>query len=314
MRGKISIRTPLILLALVVASAVTLTALWNVALVHDYNLLKELTGGASFHTAFIVIGSFLLLAIVVLSTVLAIQLVTSLRWRQRQSNFIASVSHELNSPLSAIKLFAQTLRNEDLAAPDRARFVSKILVNSDRLSHMIANILRAAEVEARGDALPVAPGEVDLCAYLRDYLEDAKTVYAGAVRLSLTGVEEALVEIDPVMFRQVLDNLVDNAIRYRGEHPAVVEMRVLREDGSIELQVIDEGIGIPASMLENVFERFYQVEGRRTGRRGIGIGLHVVRSIVKSLGGAVGARSGGLGAGTTVWIRLPALERAAVRA
>jgi signal transduction histidine kinase len=179
---------------------------------------------------------------------------------------------------------------------------------------MIANILRAAEVEHRGEELPVAPGEVDLCAYLREYLEDATASHAGAVRLSLAGEEEAWVEIDPVMFRQVLDNLVDNAIRYRGDRPAVVDLRVVRAGGEVELQVTDQGIGIPAAMLEAVFERFYQVEGRRTGRRGMGIGLHVVRSIVRSHGGTVGARSGGPGAGTTVWVRLPAIGRTAVQA
>ena len=133
---RFSIRGPVVLFALVLVLAVTLTVLWNVALVHDYNRLRDLAaGGGAFHGALIAVGSALLLAIIVLSCVLGIQLITNLRWSQRQSNFLASVSHELNSPLTSIKLYAQTLRRDDLSAPDRAGFVRKILFDTDRLSH-----------------------------------------------------------------------------------------------------------------------------------------------------------------------------------
>jgi signal transduction histidine kinase len=303
------------LLSTVLVLVATLTVLWNVVLVHDYNRLKELAGGAAFHTTFIALGSALLLAITVVATILGIRLISNLQWSQRQSNFLASVSHELNSPLSSIKLFAQTLQREGLSEAERARFTGKILVDTERLSRIVANIVRAAEVDHRGEALTVAPAEVDLMAYLRTYVDDALVIHGGDLELTLSG-DEACVEIDPLMFRQVLDNLVDNAIRYRARTPARVELRVLRDGDLTEIQVSDEGIGVGPDRIERIFERFNRLEEGHPvkGRRGMGIGLSIVRSIVKSHGGTVGARSPGPGKGSTIWIRLPAVRRAEVPA
>jgi len=310
-RTSLSLRGPAILLGLVIIFSVALTVLWNVFLVQDYNKILEATGEVSFHTTFIVIGSVLFTAIIVLSTVLGIQLITNLRWRQRQANFIASVSHELNSPLGAIKLFGQTLRSDQLSAEERARFVEKILANVNRLASLISNILRAAEADYIGEELVVDPGEVDLYALLVDYVEDARTLHADKLEISLTG-EPVWVELDALLFLQVLDNLIDNALRYRGDKPAGVKLRLESHGDRVQLEVSDTGVGIPADRLESIFDRFHRIrEGEReTGRRGVGIGLNVVRTIVRSHGGTVKALSDGPGSGTTIRIRLPLLQRA----
>ncbi|MHC4932903.1 MAG: sensor histidine kinase, partial [Planctomycetota bacterium] len=231
----------------------------------------------------------------------------SIRWRNRQASFLAMVSHELNSPLSSIKLFAQTLRRSDLEPADRAGFVSKILFDVGRLSRIIANILRAAEADNRGEELQVALQEVELGGYLRDYVSDARALNQGKLVLELTGAEETWAAIDPMMFRQVLDNLVDNAMRYRGSGIAQMEFRLLRADGWVELQAIDQGVGIPKEELGLIFDRFYRAENlspeRR--RRGMGIGLDVVRAIIRGHGGEVGARSEGPGQGAAIWVRIP---------
>jgi len=307
-----------VLYALVLFCAVMLTVLWSVVLVQDYIQLKEVVGATdvAFHTFYIVLGAVLFVSLAVLTTILSIRLFANMRWSQRQSDFLASVSHELNSPLSSIKLFAQTLRRGDLVSEDRERFAGRIVMDTDRLSRLIANILRAAEVDRVGADLAVSPGVFELHGYLAEFVEDARTVYADKVTLTLTGDDEAWAEVDPIMFRQVLDNLVDNAIRYRGKGPALVELRLRGGDDWTELQVIDKGMGIPSGRLENVFERFYQLEEGQppTGRRGMGIGLNVVRSIVRSHGGQVEARSEGPGKGTTIRIRLPGVGRVEVEA
>jgi signal transduction histidine kinase len=313
----ISIRGPVILLTVVLVLIITLTVLWNVVLARDYRLFRDLTASSDdFHTSFIALGSALFLAIIVLSVILGTQLIASVRWRQRQSRFLASVSHELNSPLSAIKLFAQTLRKESLTPEERSGFVGKIVFDVDRLAHMIANILRAAEFSHRGEELSILPSEVNLHAYLREYVSDAATVYSERVDLSLEAEEEVWVEIDPMMFRQVLDNLVDNAIRYRGNRPAKVRFLLTSHEDRVELDVSDEGVGIPAETLDDIFERFYRIEGNEppTGRRGMGIGLNVVRSIVRGHGGSVVAYSDGPGQGALFRIRLPAMAKEKVPA
>ena len=148
---------PIVLFTIVLASVVTLTVLWHVVLFKDWAQIRELAqqaqaGGQSFHWALLALGSILFIAVVVLLSILASQLFSEIRWNERQQNFIASVSHELNSPLSSIKLYAQTLRGP-LSDDEKRKFLEVILADVDRLSHLIGNILRAA-----ADELPVRPG------------------------------------------------------------------------------------------------------------------------------------------------------------
>ena len=293
------------LFVVVLVLCVTLAVLWNVTLASDYRRLRALTETETFHWPLMALGSALFLAIIVLSSILGAQLISHIRWSQRQSNFIASVSHELNSPLSSIKLFAQTLRRPDMKVADRLNFVEKILFDVARLQRLIANILRAAEVDNRGDALPVVTQRVELKAYLEEYVAGAAT--RDRLTVELAAETECWAMIDPLMFRQVLDNLIDNAIRYRGEAPARVSIGLAQRDGAVEIAVRDHGIGVHASDLPSLFDRFYQVTGNGDpgGREGTGIGLFVVRSIVLAHGGRVEARSPGPGRGTEIRIRLP---------
>ncbi|MEM9592691.1 MAG: HAMP domain-containing sensor histidine kinase [Acidobacteriota bacterium] len=306
---KLSIRGPVTLFVVVLVLIITLTVLWNVILVHDYQKLRQITEEDTFHWSFVALGSALFLAIIVLSSILSAQLIAQIRWSQRQSNFIASVSHELNSPLSSIKLFTQTLRTPDLSVEDRLNFVQKILDDVERLHRLIANILRAAETDYHGDDLQVVPQAVELRSYLERYLGDAREVHrASGLRLELApGDDDLDVRLDPLMFRQVLDNLLDNAVRYRGDGEPVVRIEASRVDRMAEIRVVDRGIGIAPEALPRLFERFYRIEGTDPSRKrqGTGIGLYVVRSIVQAHGGRYGALSAGPGKGTTMWIRLP---------
>jgi signal transduction histidine kinase len=137
-------------------------------------------------------------------------------------------------------------------------------------------------------------------------------VHAGEIDLRLEGTQPLRAAIDSGMFRQVLDNIVDNAIRYRREKPARLTLRVRQTLEGVELRAADEGIGIPTDHLRDVFRRFYRVGGHGAprSRTGTGIGLFVVQSIVSGHGGRVGAESDGVGGGTTIWIRLPAADAA----
>lgn len=303
-----SLRGPVTLFVIVLVMVITLTVLWNFVLAHDYQQLRLLAQETSFHGFFIALGSALFVAIIVLSSILAAQLFEQIRFSRKQSNFISSVSHELNSPLSAIKLFAQTLRQPEMPQADRLDFVEKILFDVDRLHRLIANILRAAEMDHRGQELQVVVQNVELNDYLRRYVADAEAIYrASHLSLSLATRGEYWVRLDPLMFRQVLDNLLDNTVRYRGAADSVADISVDRIDSQIEIRVRDRGVGIDPEELPRLFERFYRVKNvEPQGRRqGTGIGLYVVRSIVQAHGGKVGARSDGKGFGTTIWIRLP---------
>ncbi|MEM7582686.1 MAG: HAMP domain-containing sensor histidine kinase [Acidobacteriota bacterium] len=306
---SLSIRKPVILFVIVLVLIITLTVLWHVALVQDYQKLKALAAqDTAFHWTFIALGSVLFLAIIVLASILGAQLIGHIRWSQRQSNFIASVSHELNSPLSAIKLFAQTLRKPDLSTADRLDFVEKILFDVERLQRLISNILRAAEVDNRGDVLPVVMQDVELTSYLQEFIGDASTLHEeNDLQLALSGGGELWAKLDRMMFRQVLDNLIDNAIRYRGSDAPQVDIHLQRIEDWAEIRVTDHGIGVGSNELPHLFDRFYRSEALETQpkRKGTGIGLFVVRSIVEAHGGKVRAYSPGIGHGLTLSIRLP---------
>ncbi len=202
------------------------------------------------------------------------------------------------------------MRRPDLSTVDRLDFVEKILFDVERLQRLIANILRAAEVDNRGDELPVVTQQVELGSYLREYIDDALALNAESrLKLSLASEGKFEVKLDRMMFRQVLDNLIDNAIRYRGDRTPVVELTLKRVENWFELRVRDRGIGVDGDELPHLFDRFYRSDTAASGRRrkGTGIGLYVVRSIVEAHGGRVKAFSFGLDRGTTMSIRLPVL-------
>ena len=308
---RLSLRRPVTLFVVILVLILTLTVLWHVRLVHDYQKLRLLAAQDAFHWTFIALGSVLFLVIIVLSSVLGGELIGHIRWSRRQSNFIASVSHELNSPLSSIKLFAQTLRKPDLATDDRLNFVETILSDVERLQRLIANILRAAEIDHQGDELPVVLQNVELGGYLQEILATVaqqRTENRLTVRHDVEG--EFPVALDRVMFRQVFDNLVDNAIRYRGESDPTLEVRLASVAGEVEMRVLDHGQGVSENDLPRLFDRFFRSDAPTARRRnGTGIGLFIVRSIVQAHGGRVWAESAGLGQGMEIVIRLPFMPR-----
>jgi signal transduction histidine kinase len=314
-----SITLPVVLFTIVLATVVTLTILWHVILVKDYNQMRELalkaqeqTGAQPFHWGVLAIGSVLFVTVVVLLSILASQLFSEIRWNERQQNFIASVSHELNSPLSSIKLYAQTLRSETLTPAERDRFLHVILSDVDRLAHLIRNILRAAQL----DALPVRPELVPLAPYLEAYQAEVQLQLSRMNR----GDEIVVAKIDPelhalldrTLFRQVLDNLVDNATKYaRGSH-ARIELSAEEHEGSCVILVKDDGLGIPKSELKKIFDRFYRIEGDSLrSRKGTGLGLYIVRSIVEGHDGTIEALSEGPQKGATFRIEIPIVPQTA---
>lgn len=311
-RLRRSITLPVVLFSVVLGTVVTLTVLWHVVLFKDYAQIRELAqqaqaGGQPFHWTLLGLGSALFIAVVVILSILASQLISEIRWNERQQNFIASVSHELNSPLSSIKLYAQTLRSP-LSDEERAKFLAIILSDVDRLAQLIGNILRAANM----DELPVRLESVALAPYLEAYVHEVETRFARRGRGDTVVLgevpRETTVALDRGLFRQVLENLVDNATKYckTGHVRIEISARAIRGGDRVRIDVRDDGLGIPHAELERVFERFYRIEGdSQRSRKGTGLGLFIVRSIVNAHGGSVEAASPGPGEGTTFTIELP---------
>ena len=147
-----SIRGPVTIFVIVLVLVITLTVLWNVVLVHDWNRIRELAvteaqRSGPFHTTFIALGSSLFGIIIVLLSMFGARTFSEILARRRQEGFLASVSHELNSPLQSLKLQAQTLMQPNLEATARERFLELMVEDVDRLSALIGNVLRAAQID-----------------------------------------------------------------------------------------------------------------------------------------------------------------------
>ncbi|MHC5544017.1 sensor histidine kinase, partial [Singulisphaera rosea] len=233
--------------------------------------------------------------------------VTELRRLERmRQDFVANVSHELKTPLASIKAYTETLL--DWALTDETvnvRYLNRIEEQAERLNQLILDLLSLARLESGQELfdhgpLALAP-LVGSCVGSHRDRADAKGL---SLTLDLGQLnDQTLVLADEEAIRQILDNLIDNAIKYTPEGGKVSVICQLADDVTIE--VADTGIGIPRDDLPRVFERFYRVDKARSRELGgTGLGLSIVKHLVQSIGGQVNVTSR-VGAGTRFTIHLP---------
>lgn len=218
-------------------------------------------------------------------------------------DFVANVSHELKTPLTVISGFAETLIDPDVDAAHRKQFVGTIQANVVRMQRIVDDLLDLARYESGGWAPnPIA---VDVGAVASDVLalvQTESTKRGLALRTEIAHGAER-VSADPTALRQILQNLVENAVRHT-QHGAVIVF-AQREDSGILVGVRDTGIGIPREHLSRIFERFYRVDaGRSREVGGTGLGLAIVKHLAEAHGGSVRATSS-VGAGTEVAVLFP---------
>jgi two-component system phosphate regulon sensor histidine kinase PhoR len=236
------------------------------------------------------------------------------RLDEMRRDFVANVSHELKTPLSAIRAYAETLRDGALEdRPAAQRFVARILDQSRRLQALLDDLLTLSRLESL--AQPPRAEPVDLLAILRRAVELVEETARGgmvAVRLEEPAEPVPPVVADRVGLERLATNLLENAVKYNREGGRVT-VRLSRAAGDgpggeraqAVLEVADTGIGIPQDALPRIFERFYRVDkGRGRAEGGTGLGLAIVKHVAQSAGGLVEVESE-LGAGTTFRVRLP---------
>jgi signal transduction histidine kinase len=236
--------------------------------------------------------------------VTVLDLTTLRRLEQIRRDFVANVSHELKTPLTAVSGYAETLLDDDIPAEQRRRFVATIHDNATRMQRIVDDLLDLSRIESGGWRPNVAPVDVG------DVVHDVFTaIQPAAVAKGLTLVAEIApdatrVRADPTAFRQIVTNLVENAVRYTREGGVTLHTRRTHE--GVWTDVADTGIGIATEHLPRIFERFYRVDaGRSRSEGGTGLGLAIVRHLVDAHGGRVEATST-VGRGTTISVLLSA--------
>ncbi len=236
--------------------------------------------------------------------VLALYDVTPIRRLEAvRRDFVANVSHELKTPLTVVSGFAETLKDDSVTAEQRQQFLATILNNTQRMHRLVDDLLDLSRIESGG--WRPSPVDVDLEAVAGETLAS----FEGAARekgLSLRRVispEATHVRVDATAIRQILTNLVHNAIRHTAR--GSVEIFTEQAPGQLVVGVRDTGSGIAPEHLPRVFERFYRVDAARSrAEGGTGLGLAIVKHLVEAHGGAVTADSA-IGQGTTFRVSLP---------
>jgi two-component system sensor histidine kinase KdpD len=221
-----------------------------------------------------------------------------------RSALLTSISHDLKTPLAAVLAAAGTLRDLGKALDDsqKADLLVTIVDESERLNRFIANLLDMTRLEA-GAVVPNAALH-DVGEILGSALRRAGKILAQHRVDVDIAAELPMLRLDPVLFEQVLFNLLDNAAKYA---PARTTIRIAawRESEAVYLQVIDEGEGIPSGDLEQIFDKFYRVQKGDQVRAGTGLGLAISRGFVEAMHGTITAANRTDRSGAVFTVRLP---------
>jgi two-component system sensor histidine kinase KdpD len=221
-----------------------------------------------------------------------------------RSALLTSISHDLRTPLSSVLGAAGTLRDlgNDLSDAQKADLLATIIDESERLNRFIANLLDMTKLES-GAIAPNATLQ-DLREIVGSALRRARKILTGhPVELEFSPGLPMLL-LDAVLFEQALFNLLDNAAKYSAAE-AGIRIRAWRDDGTVQLQVSDEGEGIPEGDLERIFDKFYRAQKGDQVRAGTGLGLAISRGFVEAMNGTIDAANRPDGKGAVFTIRLP---------
>ena len=225
---------------------------------------------------------------------------------RRKDDFLATLSHELRNPLNAMLGWLRLLRGGRLDAAGSQRALDVIERSVNQQSRLIADLLDTSRIVA--GKLTLRMEHVDWPGLVGSVVESARPGFdAKAVKLtSLLASDAGAVHGDPERLRQVVENLLSNALKFTGQDGAVTVTLARAEAGRVRLSVSDTGRGIPAEFLPYVFERFRQADSTSTRTQaGLGLGLAIVRFVVDAHSGTVRAHSAGVGEGTTFTVDLP---------
>jgi two-component system, OmpR family, sensor histidine kinase SenX3 len=249
-------------------------------------------------------GTVLFLLLIAGLGLLVVLLLREVRLNERQSNFISAVTHELKTPVASLRLYLDTLQLRDIPEGRRADFYRTMRQDLDRLNATINNVLNAAMYT---DRPVVDPQPLDLAKLVRRSIDLTRTrhqlpadavTYEGAAALAIRGDASAL--------ETAVLNLLDNAVKYSRESVRVeVEVRC-SGDGLATIRVRDHGMGMSRAHLAFIFNRFYRIGSEvRRSRPGTGLGLFIVRSVVRGHKGTISAESPGPDRGSVFTVTLP---------
>jgi len=235
-------------------------------------------------------------------------LVREIRRNEQHDSFINAVTHELKTPIASIRLYLQTLQHRDVDEAQRSEFYRLMLDDTDRLMGTVDQVLKAGEAGHKRQDRRIP---VDFSELVRECVEVARASHhlppeSLRYEKSVNHGAAAGVLGDSEELRAAVSNVLDNAVKYSGDHVDISVRLDTPDEKRVTLSVRDQGVGVPAEELKRIFKRFYRVSNRSQSHvKGTGLGLFIVRAIAHKHGGRVFAESEGEGRGTRVVLELP---------
>jgi signal transduction histidine kinase len=301
MSTRRSLGPPITLAIFMIVLLVALAVGW--VLLAVFGALGDAEQAGLYWTLLSVGATFFVLVLV--GTVMYLSLsIKAINLTRRQSNFVDSVTHELKSPIASLKLYLQTLSRRQVSEQKQERFYHFMLEDVERLDHLINHLLDAARLEKR----PVEEDieKVDLARLLAECAQTVCLRYRvppESVRLDVQPCSLAARRVDMDM---IFRNLIDNAVKYGGEQPHVQITLELMEGQKGLVRISDNGPGIPHPLRRKIFGRFVRLGTELERKRpGTGLGLYIVRTLIRRLRGTIHVRDPVAGPGTVFEVVLP---------
>lgn len=233
-------------------------------------------------------------------------LVREIRRNEQHDSFINAVTHDLKTPITSIRLYLETLQKRTVDEEKRQQFYAVMLEDTDRLLRTVEQVLKAGQLSQRRELQNFRPLEVEpILRECMDLVAKRHHLSPEAMHWSIppVGSERYTVMGELEELRTAFLNILDNAVKYSRDKVDIAVDLVAPSIDHLQVRVSDKGIGIQRGELKRVFKRFYRAAN--PGVKGSGLGLFIVRAIVKRHGGKVTAQSEGAGKGTTVTLELP---------
>ena len=297
-----SLRLPIILAIVMITLLVVLTAGWV-----SLAVLGALRAGrfAGWYWVSLTVGTtfiVMLLVGVILYLVLSIK---AINLNRQQSNFIDSVTHELKSPISSMKLYLQTLGRRQVSEAERTEFYRVMLEDVERLDRLINQVLDAGRLDSADDGANVE--DVDVPQLLKQCAETVCTNYRVPLEVIVFDVQPSTVRAREADLALIFRNLLDNAVKYAGPVPEVAVSAEPTGPRTVLVRIADNGRGIPPWFRHQVFGRFMRLGTElERDKPGTGLGLHIAYTLVRRLRGRIRIRSREPAPGTVFEVELPA--------
>ncbi len=299
-----SLKLPVTLGVLMILTIIALTVGW--ILLALSNASYDSRWAPLYWTLLSVGTAFLVFVLVGVVMYLTLSIET-INLNRRQSNFIDSVTHELKSPIASLKLYLQTLGRRQVSRAEQEDFFRFMLDDVERLDHLINHLLDAARLD--NGVIDSEVEDILLEPVLQRCIQEVCVRYRISTDIVELSTEPVVIRAKLVDLDLVFRNLIDNAVKYAGKPPKVLITSSPKENGSSVTRICDNGNGVPPKLRRKIFGRFFRLgEELRRETPGTGLGLYIVRILVRRLHGKVRVRDRDGQPGTVFEVTLPRID------